>query len=100
MRTLTSSEMSGISGGNQHNLSEAIKAGGAFSAIGSVVAGFGEAAWYLTFHASPLTSFLSATGTVLPPLQITGFAAFGLGGLVGAVGGLGMYYADLITIPR
>lgn len=103
MRTLKASEIFQVCGGNQQDLYDGIAVGGFFSSIFSITGGVLGGYWFLNSGntAYSLSTFFAAyEGHALLTFPFAVFAGIGIGGCIGAITGLGLYYSGLASKPE
>jgi hypothetical protein len=103
MRTLKVSEIYQVSGSSKQDLYDGIAVGGFFSSIFSTAGGILGGYWFLQSGntAYNLTTFFAAyQGHALLTLPFAVFAGIGIGGCIGAITGLGLYYSGLASKPE
>ncbi|MCS5710844.1 hypothetical protein [Candidatus Berkiella aquae] len=99
MRNLSLNEIQLVNGGLQSNLEEAFTVASIF-AIGCGTFGsiFSAVVYYETLPTAAVQTILAnALQANLVTLPIAMFAGLGIGGLVGATLGFGLYYSGIIT---
>lgn len=105
MRSLSSHECMYVQGrGYERNFYDSILVGGVFASVFSVAGTAAGVAWYLGSASSRVASLstllYSVNGFAVITLPIAIFAGIGLGGTLGALTGMGLYYSGLISKPE
>ncbi len=105
MRSLSSQECMYVQGsGYERNLYDSILVGGVFASVFSVAGAAVGIACYLGSASSGVASFstvfYSVNGYAVVTFPLAIFAGIGMGGTLGALAGMSLYYSGLVSKPE